>query len=360
MERQLQVGIVGANARPGRLEALHLKAISELPGFKLAAVASREGRAAETAAAFGAGAGYADPQRLLADPSIDIVTVVGDAPARRDVLLSAIEAGKAVYADYPAGRDTAEALELAAAAQYARRTVAVGLQMRASPAAAKARELIALGAIGRVRSAAVTCRTRTPAATALAEGEASGANPAIVQGAHMFDTAIAVLGPLTGVSAMTFPSSAEVDVEHSRDDDGDMRCGFRQLLAQARLTGGQAISFDLAVGRPSCDRPFEMIVVGETGALRLCGGAPEGVQFGRLRLSVNDAPVFVDEGEAAALPDAAANVALVYGRLRDRIRGGVETSVDFEHALRLALLMNDILRSSRDQSWKSAHGWPEG
>ncbi len=105
--------------------------------------------------------GYADAAALFADPAIDIVTVAVSVPAHRELVLGALAAGKHIYCECPLGRDLAEAEELAAAARTAGVHVAVGLQLRASAAARRARALIEAGAIGRVLSARVLS---TPAA----------------------------------------------------------------------------------------------------------------------------------------------------------------------------------------------------
>jgi len=95
---------------------------------------------------------------------------------------------------------------------------------------------------------------------------------------------------------------------------------------------------------------------GETGDLVLEGGAPRGFQSGRLRLLVDGAPVPVNEGEAAPMPDEAANVALVYAALCD---DGTATTTGFDHAVRVAKLVEDLLASSRTGARMTAAGWPE-
>ena len=80
---------------------------------------------------------------------------------------------------------------------------------------------------------------------------------------------------------------------------------------------------------------------------------------GVLTLSLNGAPQRVDEGELAAMPDAAANVAGVYAALRDDIAGGTSTAANFDHAVKLTRLVADLLASSRTGSRKPAADWPE-
>ncbi len=84
------------------------------------------------------------------------------------------------------------------------------------------------------------------------------------------------------------------------------------------------------VARPPETTPFRLAVTGDTHDLVLEGGAPRGFQSGRLRLGLDGAPVPVDEGESASMPDEAAHVALVYAALRDDILHG--TATGFDHA----------------------------
>ena len=100
-------------------------------------------------------------------------------------------------------------------------------------------------------------------------------------------------------------------------------------------------------------------MIGETGTLVLGGGAPRGVQSARLWLEIDGAPVSVEEGEAAGLPDAAANIAGIYAALRDDILHGTSTVPDFEHAVRLTRLMADLMTSSRTGVRAPATDWPQ-
>ena len=100
-------------------------------------------------------------------------------------------------------------------------------------------------------------------------------------------------------------------------------------------------------------------MVGETGILRLDGGAARGFQSGRLTLSIDGASQRVDEGELATLPDAAVNVASVYAALRDDIASGSFTVTGFDHAVKLTRLVTDLLISSQTGVRAQAAGWPE-
>src|SRR5580693_10423885 len=103
-DKQIRVGIVGANAKASWAKVSHVPAISGLPGLRLAAVATRnEQSAREAAEAFSADRWFSDPFAMIRDDRIDLLTVAVKVPAHRDLVLAALEAGKAVYCEAPLG-----------------------------------------------------------------------------------------------------------------------------------------------------------------------------------------------------------------------------------------------------------------
>jgi predicted dehydrogenase len=67
----------------------------------------------------------------------------------REIALTAIDAGKVVYCEWPLGRNLGEARELAAAARAEAVRTVVGLQGRAGPAVRYVRDLVADGYLGK-------------------------------------------------------------------------------------------------------------------------------------------------------------------------------------------------------------------
>ncbi len=118
------------------------------------------------------------------------------------------------------------------------------------------------------------------------------------------------------------------------------------------------MSIEVAGGRPPESTPFRMEVTGEKGDLALDGGAARGFQSGRLTLSLRGKPLHVDEGETALMTDEAANVAGIYVALRNDIYSGTSTAPDFEHALRLAKLVDDVMSSAHTGTRMKAANWP--
>ena len=360
MRKSLRVGIIGATG--GWAKDSHVPAVQMLAGLELAAVAANSQASADQAAeALGVPAAYGSGADLIRDPDVDVVTVAVRVPDHRELVLAALAAGKHVYCEWPLGRDVAEAQEMAAAAKAAGVHAAIGLQTRANPAARLAGELIASGRLGRVLSARAYSTTAgfgpvVPEPFAYLEVPENGANLVTIQGAHTLDLAVALLGPCADAIALATAQYPRIAV--GKDKVPQDRTTADHILVQAKLEAGVPLSVEVAGGRPPGDTPFRLEVTGEKGSLVLDGGAARGFQSGRLRLRVDGQTQPVDEGEVGPMPDGAANVAGVYAGLRDDIARGTHTVPDFDHAVRLTRLIQDLLSSSRDGTRRPAAGWP--
>lgn len=358
MNRILRVGIIGANADRGWARESHVPAVQHLAGLELAAVANRDQETADAAArAFGVGKAYGCADDLLRDPDIDIVAVAVTLRGHRDLVLGALAAGKHVCCEYPLGLDVAQSRELAAAAANSGVHAAIGLQARCSAAVRRAGELIASGAIGRplaarVRSPTIGFGPTTSPAEAYTEKPENGVTLVTIQGAHTLDLLLLLLGNLMEVAALASTQFPEIRIGNGALQKRET---FDHLLVQARSAGGAAVSVEVAGGqRPGT--PFSLEVTGETGVLTLDGGAPRGFQSGRLRLAINGREQAVSEGEVAALSDAAANVAGLYAALRDDIAHATRTVPDFDHAVRVARLVEAVATSARTGVRQSCEG----
>ena len=363
MSKPLQVGIIGASAKAGWARESHVPAVQKLAGLELGAVVVRKQDEADAAAkAFGARVGYADPQAMFNDPAIDIVTVAVKVPDHHDLVLGALRAGKHLYCEWPLSPTVPQAMELASAAREANVKVAIGLQTRANPAVRRAAELIVQGAVGRVLGG--WCYSTSAAwggviqpGMIFAEKPDAGVNLVIVQGAHTIDLLIALLGDLADASALATRQDPQVTVEG--EDRTVARETFDHIAVQGRLEGGGAVAAEIMGGRPKGQTPFELVVMGDKGELSLIGGALRGFQSGRLALTLNGESQEVDDGDRTGFPDAALNVAGVYARLRDDILNDTRTSPDFDHAVRLTRLIEDLLASSADGRRRRADDWPQ-
>ena len=362
MKLPLQVGIIGASPKGGWARESHVPAVHGVDGLVLGAIVVRAQNEADAAArALNARVGYADVQALFGDPEINIVTIAVKVPDHHELVLGALKAGKHVYCEWPLSPTSAQAEELASAAQHAGVKVAIGLQARANPAVRRAIELIAQGAIGRVLggrsdSTSAAWGGVIEPGMVFAEKPDAGVNLVIIQGAHTVDLLIALLGELSSCAALATRQYPRVKVKgEGRTIDRET---FDHIIVQGSLVTGGTLAAEIRGGRPPERTPFELVVVGEEGELVLSGGAVRGFQSGRFALSLNGVRQDVDEGRVGVLSDEAVNVAGIYACLRDDILYGTSTCPDFAHAARLTRLVEDLLASSSGGDRRPADRWP--
>src|ERR687885_2474041 len=165
MAHKMRLGFVGANVRANWASQSHFPALLASPDVELTAVCtSRPESAEEARRTFGAQLAFHDFQAMVASPEVDAVAVVVRVPSHYEPTRAAIEAGKHVYTEWPLGRTTAEAEELAALARAKGVQTAVGLQSRVSPTLMYMKEQIASGYVGEVLACHVTAMRDGPLA----------------------------------------------------------------------------------------------------------------------------------------------------------------------------------------------------
>ena len=106
-------------------------------------------RAEELAVKYG-GKAFASYQELLADPEIEAVSVCAANHAHAEIAIAALKAGKHVLCEKPMAVTLEECEAMVAAAKEAGKYLMIGQNQRLAKAHAKAKELIAQGAIGKV------------------------------------------------------------------------------------------------------------------------------------------------------------------------------------------------------------------
>ncbi len=361
MSNVLRVGVVGASLERGWANQSHLPALRSLRGVELAGVSGKTQEIADaTATAVGARRGYRGVDSMIADPSIDIITVAVRVPAHRELVLKALKARKHVYCEWPLGRTVQEAEELRDAATAAGVHVAIGLQTRMNPALRKAREIVEAGTLGRVLSARMYSGTAAFGSTlsesdSYLEDPANGATHLTIHGGHAIDAVVALLGELDALDALGTIQYKRINVEKGTRELE--RTIPDHLLVQARLGEGAGVGIEVDGGRRPSDTTFRFDITGERQSLTLVGGAAVGFQAGRLELLLDGKRQAVDEGELAGMPEAAANVGAVYAALRDDIAGNTRTVPDFDHAVKLSRLLRDVDRSANSGQRSRQADW---
>ena len=357
-EETFRVGIIGADTRASWAGASHVPALRSQPSLVLAAVATRREESARAAAkAFGAERWYADPDAMIRDEDIDLVTVAVKVPAHRDLVLAALAAGKAVYSEAPLGTTLAETEEMAAAAGSLH--TAIGLQGRHNPAVRRAAELVASGRIGRPLSARFVESTfgfgpQSPGAYDYFNKAASGANLLTITTGHVLDVVEAVLGDIAEVDARTEVLWPEVEIVDTGETSVREVPDHVDLIA--RTASGAAVSVQVLANTPPQDTKSIFEIRGLDGWLKLSGHGAGAVQVGDLALTSSvdfappDAPVARGGGAKLAgfwSGDAAINVGEVYASLARDLSAGTYDTPGFAHALHNSRLVAAVERAAR-------------
>jgi len=152
-ESRLGVGIVGVSPVRGWAAIAHIPALRALPNYQIRALNAHNTESARAAAeVFGVGVVFSDHQQLVTRPDIDLVAITVKVPHHRQIVSAALAAGKAVYCEWPLGRDLDDAKAMAALATQQGAHTVVGLQARQAPAIEFVQELLRDGYLGEVLS----------------------------------------------------------------------------------------------------------------------------------------------------------------------------------------------------------------
>ena len=358
-DSKLGVGIIGVNPAWGWAATAHIPAVRALSNYELRALSASNAEAARAAGeAFGVAAVFSDHEQLVAQPDVDVVAVTVKVPHHRELVSAALAAGKAVYCEWPLGRDLDEARAMATlAAEKGVRTV-VGLQARQAPAIEFVRQLVRDGYVGEVLSTTIIGVSITgdviiqPNVYMLDKN--NGANLLTVAVGHSLDTLNHVLGEfedLSGVYAIRRPL---ITAEKTREQI--VKTAPDQVAVIGTLTSGVTASIHIREA-----------VAGGTGFLWEINGSD-----GTLRITADAAlpeifPLTVagsrDGGEPTELAVPAAlrqkwptlsglegapafNVGRAYAAFAADIDNGTRTVPDFADAVRRHEVIAAIERSA--------------
>jgi len=367
MPNKIRLGFVGANVRSVWASQSHFPALAASPDVEMTAVCTTRQETAEAARkAFGAKLAFTDFRAMVASPEIDAVAVVVRVPSHYEPTKAAIEADKHVYTEWPLGRTTAEAEELAALARAKGVRTAVGLQSRVSPALLHMKEQIETGYVGEVLSCHADCMRdgalERPSSRTWQRDVTLGANPLTIANGHVIDALRFVVGDFTRVSAMVTTQSKqwlETDtgktVEVTSPDN---------IMVSGKLARGAVASVHVAAV-PWAGGGVRMVVYGRDGTLVATGnvstqrGEMLRLQGAKRSHELSDLPIperfsWVPAGFPAGDPF---NVGQMYALFAEAVRTGktpdklptFDTAVDLHRFL-------DTLRWSSDEGCELAVG----
>src|SRR5207245_10609214 len=151
-DKRIRVGIIGANPDRGWAAQAHIPALKSLSDdFEITALSTSRRESADAASkVFGVPLAFDNHHELVNSPTVDVVAVTVKVPYHLELATAALEAGKAVYCEWPLGNGLNEAETLAALAKKQGVLAVTGLQARSAPAGAYVRDLVAQGYVGDV------------------------------------------------------------------------------------------------------------------------------------------------------------------------------------------------------------------
>jgi predicted dehydrogenase len=332
-----------------------LPAIVASPEFELTAVCTtRQESAEESRAKFGATLAFDDWHKMLDHPDIDAVAVVLRVPSHYEPTMAALNAGKHVYTEWPLGRNTAEAQEMAELAQAKGVRNMVGLQARAAPALLYAKELVESGYVGEVLSCHVSriqegLLERTSDRSWQRDKD-MGANTLTITCGHTIDALRFVVGDFSNVSAVVSTQAREwLEV------DTQQKVGVTSpdnILVSGKLANGGVASVHVA-SNPWAGSGYRMEIYGRDGTLAVSseespnhdGMRLQGARGGNVLedLEVPGKYTYVLEGMPRGAPY---NVGQMYYQFGQGIRSGENCQPDFNAAVELHRFLDSIQEAS--------------
>src|SRR5205807_2631776 len=299
------VGIIGVSPTRGWAATAHIPALRALPNYEIRALSARSAESARAVGKmFEVGAVYSDHQQLVIQPDIDVVAVTVKVPHHRELVSAALAAGKAVYCEWPLGRDVDDARVMAAlAAKQGVRTV-VGLQARQAPATEFVLQLLRDGYVGEVLSTTMVGLSIPgnvvvqPNAYML--DKTNGANLLTVALGHSLDLLNYVLGEFANLSAVSELRRPLITIEETGKQI--VKTAADQIAVIGTLASGATASIHV-LEAVAGGTGFLWEVNGADGTLRITAGAP---YPGIFPLTVPRAPG-IDEPAELAIPAALAH-----------------------------------------------------
>src|SRR5947209_5350510 len=255
MADKIRLGLIGASVKGTWSARSHLPALRASLDVELTALCTTRADSAEAARqAWGARLAFDDWRKMIASPEIDAVAVVVRVPSHYAPTKAALEAGKHVYCEWPLGRTTAEAVELAALAEAGGLVTAVGLQARVNPALMHMRELVAAGFVGEMMAVHVSLMGEgvlsRPSHRTWQRDAELGANTLTIANGHTVDAMRFVTGDFRRLSAVVV-TQAKQWLDTGNNTWLDVTSPDNVLIS-GRLANGAVAS--VQIGRASCRR----------------------------------------------------------------------------------------------------------
>jgi predicted dehydrogenase len=355
MADKIRLGLIGASVSGTWSSRSHLPALGASADVELTAVCTTRADSAEAARqAYGAQLAFDDYRNMIASPEIDAVAVVVRVPSHYAPTKAALEADRHVYCEWPLGRTTAEAEELAALAKAKGLVTAIGLQARVNPAIMHMKELVEAGYVGEMMAVHVSMiregvLTRPSHRTWQRDAEL-GANTLTIANGHTIDAMRFVTGDFSRLSAVV-ATQAKQWLDTGINTPVDVTSPDN-IAVSGWLNNGAVVSSH--VGHiPFAGTGYRMEVYGREGTLVASG--EDSPQLGEVVLhgAKRDnklAPIPIPARFTIASPGTpsgeAGNVGQMYALFARAIREGNGQQPDFATAVELHRLVDAIKQAS--------------
>src|SRR5881227_2613289 len=355
----LGVGIIGVSPVRGWAATAHIPALRALPSYEIRALSAHNAESARAAGeAFGVSAVFSDHEQLVTQPDIDLVAVTVKVPHHRALVSAALAAGKAVYCEWPLGRDLEDTRAMAAlAAEHGVRTV-VGLQARQAPAIAFVRQLLSDGYVGEVLSTTMVGLSIPGDAVgqpnAYMLDKANGANLLTIPVGHSLDLLSYVLGEFADLSAVSDLRRPLITIEETGVQI--VKTAADQIAVIGTLRSGATASIHVREAVAG-GTGFLWEINGSDGTLRITADAPYPGIYPLAVAGANGQDEITDLAVPAALKEKwpeltsldgtpAYNVGRAYAAFAVAVDDGPHTVPDFTEAVRHHEVIDAIERSA--------------
>jgi predicted dehydrogenase len=350
--KRIRVGIIGANPDRGWAAQAHIPALRSLSDdFEITALSTSRRESAEAAGKrFGVPLAFDNHHDLVNTAAVDVVAVTVKVPYHLELATAALDAGKAVYCEWPLGNGLKEAEILAALAKEQGVLAVAGLQARSAPPVAYVRDLIEQGYVGEVLSTTLVGSgmgwgpTVEPYNAYLNEKK-NGATMLSIALGHAADALCRCLGEVRELSATmtqrrtTFTIAETGESKPMTADD--------QVCVSGLLEGGAALSIHY---RGGSSRGTNLLweINGTEGDLQLTatGGQPQiwelEVRGGKGEQSSLELLPVPDDYRWAPPQGPSTNVAQAYARFARDYREGTHFCPTFDDAVTRHRMLNAI------------------
>jgi predicted dehydrogenase len=342
--KRIRVGIIGANPDRGWASEAHIPALKSLADdFEITALSTSRRESAEAAMnRFDVALAFDNHHDLVKCDAVDVVAVTVKVPYHLELVAAALEAGKAVYCEWPLGNGLPEAETMAALAKQQGVLAVAGLQARSAPPVAYVRDLIHQGFVGEVNSTTLIGSgmgwgPTVPSYNAYLNDKTNGATMLSIALGHAADALCHCLGEVREVAATMTVRQKSFTIGDA--GESNPMTTDDQVAVTGLLEGGAAFSMHYRGGR-SRGTNFLWEINGTEGDLQVTsdGGQPQifelTVRGGNgARSSLDFLPVPDQFRWSPQESGPSANVGQAYARFARDYREGTHFCPTFDDAV---------------------------